>query len=77
MSTRSNSPPLLMTDEEIDMAMLQANFHFQNQHTRLFDDLEDEEDSQQVKPGIGETMMNVLSNAVKHLGQKLAGFFIR
>lgn len=69
-----------MTNDELAMAMamLQANADFHNQNTQFFDDQhEDDEDCAQVKPGIGETVRNVLSEAVKYVGQRLAGLFGR
>jgi hypothetical protein len=67
-----------MTDEEYDLALLQANYHFQNPTTgQWLVDFMAAQDIQQVKPGIGEMMKNALSNAIKYLGQKLAGFFTR
>jgi hypothetical protein len=79
MSTSRDSPssPIIMTNDELAMAMLQANADFHNQDTQFFDDCENDEVDHQIKPGIGETVRNVLSEAIKYVCQRLVGLFGR
>jgi hypothetical protein len=63
---------------DLGMAMFEYNREFYEQEARIFDDQDgDDEDEHQVKPGIGETVKNFLSEAIKYVGQRLAGLFGR
>ena len=63
---------------DLSMAMFEYNREFYEQEARILDDqYGDDEDEHQVKPGIGDTVKNVLSEAIKYVGQRLAGLFGR
>jgi hypothetical protein len=76
MSTSRDSPSPSLSDMDIGLAMLQDNADFHNQGTQFFDDLkDDEEDNNRVKPGVGEMVKSAWWDAIKYVGQKLAGIF--
>jgi hypothetical protein len=74
--THNNNALLLPDPNDWDMSSIEANIEFYDQEARFFDDLkDDEEDNQQVQPGVGEMVKSAWWDAIKYLGQKLAGIF--
>jgi hypothetical protein len=74
--THNNNTLLLPDPLDWDMSLIEANMEFYQQEAQIFDEhKDDEEDDQQVKPGLGEMARSAWWDAIKYLGQKLAGFF--
>jgi hypothetical protein len=73
MSTHSNNTLLLPDPLDWNMSLIEANIEL----AQIFDDFKDDEEHQEVKPGVGNTVRSAWWDAIEYVGQKLAGIFGR
>jgi hypothetical protein len=76
--THNNNTLLLPDPLDWDMSLIEANMEFYHQEAQIFDDPKDDKDdkgdNEEFKPGVGEMVKSAWWDAIKYVGQKLAGF---
>jgi hypothetical protein len=80
MSTPTHDKNVLLLPDSLDwdMSLIEANIEVYLKEARILAGSHgDEEDHQQVKPGVGNTVRSAWWDAIEYVGQKLTGIFGR